>query len=74
MKRAIFSLFLLASSSSFAVNYAICLLDKAPGLQNAAAAQAAINLCMKEHHGGIATVDQGSGRGGCLTRVALNAL
>lgn len=48
---------------SMAGNYATCLLKNLPGLQNEAAARAAINLCMSEYPGGINSVPQGDGRG-----------
>ncbi len=44
-------------------NYATCLLKYMPGLNNEAAAQAAISLCMKESPGGFSSVQQGEGRG-----------
>lgn len=49
--------------ASLAGNYATCLLEHLPGMQNDAAARAAINLCASENPGGIASVAQGSGRG-----------
>ncbi len=63
MKAFLFFVLVLASSVSAAGNYATCLLNHMPGLQNNAAAQAAINLCMSENPGGINSVPQGSGRG-----------
>lgn len=48
---------------SMAGDYATCLLKHLPGIQNDAAAMAAVNLCMSENPGGIAGVVQGSGRG-----------
>lgn len=53
----------VAPSLAFAGNYATCLLKNLPGLQNEAAANAAIRLCMSEHPGGINSVPQGDGRG-----------
>jgi hypothetical protein len=48
---------------AFAGNYATCLLKNLPGLQNEAAANAAIKLCMTEYPGGINSVPQGDRRG-----------
>lgn len=57
--------YLLAALPAIAVasDYATCLLKHLPGLQNEAAARAAINLCLSENPGGIDGVMQGSGRG-----------
>jgi hypothetical protein len=44
-------------------DYATCLLKNLPGLQNEAAANAAIALCMQENPGGVSGVQKGSGRG-----------
>lgn len=44
-------------------DYATCLLDRLPGVQNDAAATAAYQLCMSKHPGGLAAVKQGAGRG-----------
>jgi hypothetical protein len=49
----------LASAS----NYATCLLDKLPGLENDQAAAAAIQVCRADHPGGLEAVTQGDGRG-----------
>ncbi|KXB31223.1 hypothetical protein AT959_08595 [Dechloromonas denitrificans] len=54
---------IFASCGVAAANYATCLLKHMPGLQNDAAAQAAINLCMSENPDGINGIPQGSGRG-----------
>lgn len=48
---------------ALAGNYATCLLKNLPGLQNEAAARAAINLCLSEYPLGFGGVEQGSGRG-----------
>ncbi len=63
MKRLVFSFLFALSLDAIAGNYATCLLEKAPGLQNDAAAQAAINFCMKEYPGGVNSVARGSGKG-----------
>ena len=46
-----------------AANYATCLLDKLPGVQNKAATSAAVVMCQTDHPGGMAKVPQGGGRG-----------
>lgn len=61
--KAITLLFLtLLSPLAFAGNYATCLLDKLEGVQNDQAARSAIRLCLREHPGGLQSVEQGSGR------------
>lgn len=44
-------------------NYATCLLDKLPGLQNDQAAAAAIQVCSSQHPGGMEQIAQGEKRG-----------
>lgn len=44
-------------------NYATCLLDKLPGLQNDQAAAAAIQVCNSHHPGGMEEITQGERRG-----------
>lgn len=44
-------------------NYATCLLDKLPGLENDQASGAANTLCTSEYPGGFQAVPQGEGRG-----------
>lgn len=44
-------------------NYATCLLDKLPGVQNQAATSAAIRMCQTDHPGGMVKVPQGDSRG-----------
>lgn len=44
-------------------NYSKCILDNVPGVQNDAAAHAAHQVCLSRHPGGLASVQQGSGRG-----------
>jgi hypothetical protein len=63
MKHLAFICLLALSLDAVAGDYATCLLKNLPGLQNEAAANAAIALCMKEYPGGVRTVEQGSGRG-----------
>ena len=64
MVKLIVALFIAAPHSpAFAADYATCLLKNLPGLQNEAAARAAIQLCLEEHPLGINGVEQGSGRG-----------
>lgn len=46
-----------------AANYATCLLDKLPGLENDQAAAAANSICKTEYPGGFKAVPQGDGRG-----------
>lgn len=62
-KSLLFFSLLTCSSLANAENYATCLLDKLPGLQNDNAATAAWNLCNSEHPGGLESVPQGAGRG-----------
>lgn len=62
MKRIILML-ALASPSAFAGNYATCLLDKMEGVENQAAARAAIRLCGNKHPKRMSEVEQGSGLG-----------
>lgn len=61
--KLVVALLAIAPSISFAGNYATCLLKNLPGLQNEAAANAAIKLCLTEYPGGIGNVPQGDGRG-----------
>lgn len=63
MKRLALTLLLTATYPAVAGDYATCLLKNLPGLQNEAAANAAIALCMKEYPGGLMSVEKGSGRG-----------
>lgn len=64
MKKHLAIIALLACPSlAMADNYATCLLDKLPGIQNDNAATAAWNLCGTRHPGGLESVDAGSGRG-----------
>lgn len=47
----------------FAADYATCLLDKLPGVKNAPAHAAALNLCAQQHPDKFFEVRRGSGRG-----------
>ncbi len=62
VNRWAFAALTLFSTSTFAANFATCLLDKLPGTANDVAAQAIYQVCNSKH-GGIQTVAQGSGRG-----------
>lgn len=53
----------LLSSQSYAGNYAECLLDKLPDIQNDAAALAVAQLCYQEYPGMYSLITKGSGRG-----------
>ncbi|OLU22897.1 hypothetical protein BVH03_21840 [Pseudomonas sp. PA15(2017)] len=46
-----------------AANYATCLLDKLPGVENQAATTAAVVMCEADYPGGMAKVPQGDSRG-----------
>lgn len=64
MKKLLIAATLLAfSCPASAGNYATCLLDKLPGLQNDQAAAAAIQVCNSQHPGGMDKVAKGNGRG-----------
>ena len=51
------------SNTAIAANYATCLLDKLPGVQNQAATNAAVVMCQTDFPGGMSSVPHGSGRG-----------
>ena len=51
------------SSIAQAGNYATCLLDKLPGVQNHGASVSAVRVCQSKYPGGLAGVEQGAGRG-----------
>lgn len=53
----------LANPLAFSDNYATCLLDKMPGLQNIQAVRAAERICSSAYPEGIDRVPQGAGRG-----------
>lgn len=62
MRTAVFLAGLLPSIAT-AGNFATCLLDKLPGVQNDVAAQAVYQVCVAQHPGAFEAVKQGSGRG-----------
>lgn len=62
MKTAAF-LVALVPSIAAAGNFATCLLDKLPGVQNDVAAHAVYQVCAAQHPGAFAAVKQGAGRG-----------
>jgi len=53
----------LLSPRSYAGNYAECLLNKLPGIQNDAAALAVTQLCYQTYPGMYSLITKGSGRG-----------
>lgn len=53
----------LLPSIALAGNFATCLLDKLPAVQNDVAAHAVYQSCLDAHVGGLASVPQGSARG-----------
>ena len=57
------ALLLSLCSTANAANYATCLLDKLPGVQNDATAYAAAQLCTSKHPERYDSIAQGSGRG-----------
>ncbi|UZZ08948.1 hypothetical protein NDO41_16255 [Ectopseudomonas mendocina] len=64
MKKLLITAALLSLSClAQAGNYATCLLDKLPGVQNQAATSAAIRMCQTDHPGGMVKVPQGDSRG-----------
>lgn len=54
---------LVAAPSMAAENFAECIIERMPGVQNDAVAGAIARACLAEHPGGIDAVPQGSGRG-----------
>ena len=50
-------------SPAFAADYATCLLNKLPGVKNAPAHAAALNLCSQQHPDKFFEVRRGSGSG-----------
>jgi hypothetical protein len=54
---------LAAAGPALAGNMATCLLDKLPGVKNAPAHAAALNLCSQQHPDKFLEVRRGSGRG-----------
>ena len=64
MKKLIITTILLATTSlANAGDYAACLLDSLPGLENDHAASAAVSVCKAAYPGGLESVPAGSGRG-----------
>lgn len=64
MKKLIITTALLAFSGlANAGDFAACLLDNLPGLENDHAASAAVSVCKAEYPGGLESVPAGSGRG-----------
>lgn len=63
MKTAAIILSVAIPFSASAGNFASCILDTMPGIQNDPAAHAAMRLCLDRHPGGYAGVEQGEGRG-----------
>lgn len=51
------------STSTFAANFATCILDKMPGTQNGAVHAAVFQTCGQEHPSRYSGVEKGSGRG-----------
>lgn len=62
MKRLLAAL-LLAPAPLFAANFATCILDKMPEVQNDTAATLTYRACIEKHPAFFADVAQGSGRG-----------
>jgi hypothetical protein len=63
MRPALFLSALLLTTPVLAADYATCLLDKLPGVKNAPAHAAALNLCAQQHPDKFFEVRRGSGRG-----------
>lgn len=59
----ILTISLLLAGNASAADYATCLLDKLPGVKNAPAHAAALNLCAQQHPDKFFEVRRGSGRG-----------
>lgn len=53
----------VTSCVCLAGNYAKCIVDKMPGVQNDAAAYATVKVCLDKYPGGLAEIEKGSGRG-----------
>lgn len=60
---ALFVLALLPPSIASASNYAACILEVVPSVENDPAAYAAHQVCLSKFPGGLQAVKQGSGRG-----------
>ncbi|HAR06384.1 MAG TPA: hypothetical protein DCR72_12570 [Pseudomonas sp.] len=63
MKKPLASALLLVPVLAQADNYATCMLDSLPGIQNDAAVYAAAQVCNGQHPERYSSVRQGSGRG-----------
>lgn len=63
MKAAVSIAALLFPAAALAGNFATCLLDKLPTIQNDIAAHAAFQACTSAFPGGLTSVPQGAGRG-----------
>lgn len=63
MKKLLAASLALIASPALAGNYATCLLEKLPGVQNDSAARAAMQLCYSKHPQRYLPIPQGDGRG-----------
>lgn len=63
MKKLLVAALLTCPALAQAGNYATCLLDKLPGVQNQAATSAAVQMCLSDYPSAWNTVPQGDGRG-----------
>tara|TARA_Y100001937_G_scaffold98999_1_gene135191 strand:- start:999 stop:1373 length:375 start_codon:yes stop_codon:yes gene_type:complete len=61
--RIVAALLVVWPTLGHASNYATCLLDKLPGVQNHGASVSAVRVCQSKYPGGLASVEQGAGRG-----------
>lgn len=61
--KTLIALLLIAPATCIAGNYATCLLDKMPGIENDAIAMATNKVCHDKYPGGFNNVPRGSGRG-----------
>lgn len=62
-KLLIITVLVSAPGLASAANYATCLLEKLPGVQNQAATNAAVVMCQTDYPGGMSVVPQGDSRG-----------
>lgn len=53
----------MSPTIAFAGNFATCLLDKLPGVQNDSTAMAINKLCLDKYPDGLTWIERGSGRG-----------
>lgn len=63
MKKIAALLCLVATQSMAADNFAECIIDRMPGVQNDIAANAVFQACQANNQAGFVSVKQGSGRG-----------